>query len=57
MNQYLVHLENNLFVAPSIQVGRVLVPAAFIEERFKAFQRIPLLNRIPMVITEVPNPM
>jgi DNA helicase-2/ATP-dependent DNA helicase PcrA len=53
LNQYLVHLENNLFVAPSIQVGRVLVPAAFIEERFKAFQRIPLLNRIPMVITEI----
>lgn len=53
LNQYLVHLENNLFVAPSIQVGRILVPSVFIEERFKTFHRIPLLNRIPNVISEV----
>jgi len=53
LNQYLVHLENNLFAAPSIQVGRMLVPSIFIQERFKTFQRIPMLNRIPMVISEV----
>lgn len=53
LNQYLVHLENSLFVAPSLQISNVRVPAAFIEERFKAFQRVPLLNRMPEVIKEV----
>lgn len=53
LNLYLVHLENHLFVAPGIQVGRVHVPSVFIEERYKAFQRVPLLNRIPLVIKEV----
>ena len=53
LNQYLVYLENHLFVAPSIQVGRILVPSVFIQERFKTFHRVPLMNRIPFVIKEV----
>lgn len=53
LNQYLVHLENHLFVAPVIKVGRVQVPSTVIEERFKALQRIPLLNRIPLLVKEV----
>lgn len=53
LNRYLVHLENRWFVAPGIKVGNVQVPASFVEEKFHAFQRVPLLNRIPEVIREV----
>ena len=53
LNRYLVHLENHWFTAPGIRVGRVQVPASFVEEKFKGFQRIPLLNRLPEVIREV----
>lgn len=53
LNRYFVHLENRWFTAPGIRVGRVQVPASFVEEKFKGFQRIPLLSRLPEVIREV----
>lgn len=53
LNRYLVHLENRWFAAPGIKVGQVQVPASFVEEKFHAFQRVPLLNRLPEVIREV----
>lgn len=53
LNRYLVHLENHLFVAPDLVVGRTRVPAAFIQEQFKSLHRVPLLSRLPMVIKEV----
>jgi DNA helicase II / ATP-dependent DNA helicase PcrA len=53
LNRYLVHLENHLFVASDLLVGRVQVPASFIREQFKSFQRVPLLSRLPMVIKAV----
>lgn len=53
LNKYLVHLENQLFVAPDIVIGRTRVPAAFIHEQFKSLHRIPLLSRLPMVVKAV----
>ena len=53
LNRYLVHLENHLFVAHDLVVGRTRVPAAFIQEQFKSLHRVPLLSRLPMVIKEV----
>ena len=53
LNRYLVHLENHLFVASDLLVGRTRVPAAFIREQFKSLHRVPLLSRLPMVIKEV----
>ena len=53
LNRYLVHLENHLFVAPDLMVGRTPVPASFIREQFKSLQRVPLLSRLPMVIKAV----
>lgn len=53
LNRYLVHLENNLFVARDLVVGGTRVSAAFIQDQFKSLHRVPLLSRLPMVIKEV----
>lgn len=53
LNRYFIYLENHWLVAADIQVGRVTVPAAFVQEKFKALHRVPLLNRMPQVAQEV----
>ncbi len=53
IGKYLVHLENNLFVTADIPVAGMRVPAAFLKERFRALQRVPLLNRLPELTKDV----
>lgn len=53
LNRYLVYLENHWLNASDIYVGRTKVPASFVQEKFKALYRIPLLNRMPQVAKEV----
>ncbi len=53
LNQYIIHLENNLFHASEIKIGSTIVPFPFIVERFKAYHRIPLLKRFHEVIKDV----
>jgi DNA helicase-2/ATP-dependent DNA helicase PcrA len=53
LNQYLLHVENNYFTCSELRVGRVLVPLAFIQARFKAYHRVPLLKRFPQVAQDV----
>ena len=53
LNRYLVHLENNWFNPADVRVGNVLVPAAFMQERFRALHRIPLLGRLSSLTGEV----
>ena len=53
LNRYMVHLENNLFVTADIPVAGMRVPASFLMERFRALQRIPLLDRFPEIIKDV----
>lgn len=53
MNRYFVHLENQWFKARDIRIGRVTVPAEFIQEKFNTHHRVPLLRRMPEIETEV----
>lgn len=53
LNQYIVHLENNFLTFFELRIGTVVVPFPFIEERFKAYHRVPLLNRAPEVIKDI----
>jgi len=53
LNQYLIHAENNYFTGKELRVGRVLVPLAFILARFKAYHRVPMLKRFPLVAQDV----
>jgi DNA helicase II / ATP-dependent DNA helicase PcrA len=53
LNQHLIHIENNYFDFTELRVGKVVVPFPFIQERFRAYHRIPLLKRFPEVIKDV----
>lgn len=54
LNQYIIHVENNFFKAKEeIRVAGVVVPFPFIQERFKAYHRVPLLKRFPQVVKDI----
>lgn len=53
LNQYLIYIENNYFAFAELRVGSTVVPFPFIEERFKAYHRMPLLKRFPEVIKDI----
>jgi DNA helicase-2/ATP-dependent DNA helicase PcrA len=53
LNQYLLHVENNYVTGSELRLGRLLVPLPFIQERFKAYHRVPLLKRFPLVTQDV----
>jgi DNA helicase II / ATP-dependent DNA helicase PcrA len=53
LNRYLIYIENNYFNAVELRVAGIVVPATFIRERFKAYQRMPMLKRLPEVVKEV----
>jgi DNA helicase-2/ATP-dependent DNA helicase PcrA len=53
LNQYLLHIENHYFTVRELRVGSTLVPGPWIQERFKAYHRVPLLKRFPLVANDV----
>ncbi len=53
LNQYLIHIENNYFTHTELRVGKTTVPFPFIQEKFKAYHRVPLLKRFPLVVKDI----
>ncbi|QIL77526.1 HelD family protein [Hymenobacter sp. HDW8] len=53
LNQYLLHVENTYFTVTELRVGRTVVPGAFIQQKFKAYHRVPLLKRFALVANDV----
>jgi len=53
LNQYMVFVENNFFEARELRAAGVVVPSPFIHEKFKSYHRMPLLNRMPMVVKDI----
>lgn len=53
LNQYLIYEENNFFQPQELRIGRTVVPYPFVESRFKAYYRVPLLKRIPGVVKDI----
>jgi DNA helicase-2/ATP-dependent DNA helicase PcrA len=53
LNQYLLHVENTYFSGSELRVGRTTVPLPIIVARFKAYHRVPLLQRFPLVAQDV----
>ena len=53
LNQYLLHIENNYLTVTELRVGRKLVPAALIEQKFRTYHRVPLLKRFPLVANDI----
>src|SRR3989337_2053805 len=55
LNKYLIYIENHYFTFTELRVAGTVVPFPFIEERFKAYHRIPLLKRFPEIIKDIQN--
>lgn len=53
LNRYLIHVENNFFNATELRIGKCIVPGPWIQERFKAYTRMPMLKRFPEVAKEI----
>ena len=53
LNRYLIHVENNFFSASELRIGSCIVPGPWIQERFKAYTRMPMLKRFPEVAKEI----
>ncbi|MBO2008211.1 HelD family protein [Hymenobacter negativus] len=53
LNKYLLHVENNYFSAGELRVGRTVVPRQLLLDKFKAYHRVPLLKRFPLVADDV----
>ncbi|MFC4794538.1 HelD family protein [Hymenobacter endophyticus] len=53
LNQYLLHIENTYFTVRELRVGRTVVPAAFIQQKFRSYHRVPLLKRFALVANDV----
>jgi DNA helicase II / ATP-dependent DNA helicase PcrA len=53
LNQYLIYIENNYFTFTELRIAGTVVPFPFIEEKFKAYHRMPLLKRFPEIIKDV----
>ena len=55
LNRYLIYIENNYFIFTELRVGKMVIPFPFIQERFRAYHRIPLLKRFHEVVKDVQN--
>ena len=55
LNKFLIYIENNYFTFTELRIAGTVVPFPFIEERFKAYHRIPLLKRFPEIIKDIQN--
>jgi len=53
LNQYLLYIENNYFTVTELRVGRKVVPAALIQQKFRAYHRVPLLKRFQLVANDI----
>jgi DNA helicase-2/ATP-dependent DNA helicase PcrA len=53
LNQYLLYVENNYFAVTEFRVGRTVVPASLIAQKFKAYHRVPILKRFALVANDV----
>ncbi|WP_426493394.1 HelD family protein [Hymenobacter sp. 102] len=53
LNQYLLHIENHYLTFQDIRVGRTVVPAAVLRQKFSTYHRVPLLKRFALVAVDV----
>ncbi|GGG36100.1 HelD family protein [Hymenobacter glacieicola] len=53
LNQYLLHIENHYITITELRVGRTVIPAAVIQQKLRAYHRVPLLKRFPLVANDL----
>jgi len=52
MDEYVLHLENNAFRPTDMLINNKPIPAWFIEEKFRKYNRLPLLKRFNEIVRE-----
>ncbi len=55
LNEFLVHIENELFKPELLMVKRYPVPADYLGEKYKTYHRLPLFKRIDSMVTDIVN--
>lgn len=53
LNQYLLHVENHYITWADLRIGRTVVPKAVIQQKFRAYHRVPLLKRFALVSNDI----
>ncbi len=53
LNEYFIYAENNYFKAETLMAGRYPLPANYIEERFKAWHRLPIFQRFNKIVQDI----
>ena len=53
MDKFVLHVENTLFEAADLKIGRIPVPKEYLEERFKSYHRLPLRSRFDAIAKDV----
>ncbi len=53
MDKFFLYVENHCFQAVDIKIGRIPVPKEYIEERFKAYHRIPMRSRFEPIAKDI----
>jgi len=53
LNEYLTYIENNYFTPKDLMVNRYPVPASYIDERFRAYHRLPLFTRFNKIVEDI----
>lgn len=55
IEKFVLHVEQNYFVAEDVFIGKIPVPAAYIAERFKAYHRLPIRGRAESIAADIIN--
>ena len=53
LKKYLAYIENHYFEATDVKVGRYYVPASYVEERFRAWHKVPVGKRFDRVARDI----
>lgn len=53
MNKFILHVENTFFKPVDMKIGRIPVPKEYLDERFKAYHRIPMRERFEPIAKDI----
>ncbi|MFO7999917.1 MAG: 3'-5' exonuclease [Marinilabilia sp.] len=53
LKKYVAHIENHYFQATDVKVDRYYVPASYVEERFRAWHKVPVGKRFDRVARDI----
>ena len=55
IEKFVLHVEQNYFAAEDVMVGKIPVPASYIDERYKAYHRLPVRGRTESIANDIIN--